>query len=168
MVYFIRTAGDEDVEKIRVLLAETFHQSYDPFYGADAVEKMVRNWHSPVAIRTRLIKKDGEFLVADDGSKIGGIAYAAVYPKMAKTVMLHQLYVAPACQNDGIGRDLFAEIETCFPDAEIMRVEVSLPNVRAASFYQRLGFAEVDRMEEWGAPNSGLPAIIMEKQLQTL
>lgn len=165
MVYFVRTAGQEDVEKIRALLGETFHSSYDQFYGADKVSQMVGGWHSVNAIRSRLGKKDGEFLVADDGRRIGGIAYAAIYPKMAKTVMLHQLYVRPSCQNEGIGRDLFAEIETCFPDAEIMRVEVALPNVRAMSFYERLGFSEVDRMEEWGAPNSGLPAIIMEKRL---
>ncbi len=164
-MFFVRTAGEEDVEKIRVLLAETFHGSYDPFYGADQVGKMVSGWNSANAIRARIGKRDGEFLVADDGRKLGGIAYAAVYPKMAKTVMLHQLYVRPTCQNEGIGRDLFAEIETCFPDAEIMRVEVALPNVRAMSFYERLGFVEVDRMEEWGAPNSGLPAIIMEKRL---
>lgn len=164
-MFFVRTAGEEDVEKIRVLLAETFHSAYDPFYGADQVEKMVSGWNSANAIRSRIGKRDGEFLVADDGRKLGGIAYAAVYPKMAKTVMLHQLYVRPSCQNEGIGRDLFAEIETCFPDAEIMRVEVALPNVRAMSFYERLGFSEVDRMEEWGAPNSGLPAIIMEKRL---
>lgn len=164
-MFFVRTAGEEDVEKIRVLLAETFHSAYDPFYGADQVAKMVSGWNSANAIRSRIGKRDGEFLVADDGRKFGGIAYAAVYPKMAKTVMLHQLYVRPTCQNEGIGRDLFAEIETCFPDAEIMRVEVALPNVRAMSFYERLGFSEVDRMEEWGAPNSGLPAIIMEKRL---
>jgi ribosomal protein S18 acetylase RimI-like enzyme len=165
-LFFVRTAGEEDVEKIRVLLAETFHAAYDPFYGADQVAKMVSGWNSANAIRSRIGKRDGEFLVADDGRKLGGIAYAAMYPKMAKTVMLHQLYVRPSCQNDGIGRDLFAEMETCFPDAEIMRVEVALPNVRAMSFYERLGFSEVDRMEEWGAPNSGLPAIIMEKRLQ--
>ncbi len=165
-MFFVRTAGEEDVEKIRVLLGETFHDAYDPFYGSDQVAKMVSGWHSANAIRSRIGKRDGEFLVADDGRKLGGIAYAAMYPKMAKTVMLHQLYVRPACQNEGIGRDLFAEMETCFPDAEIMRVEVALPNVRAMSFYERLGFSEVDRMEEWGAPNSGLPAIIMEKRLQ--
>lgn len=165
-MFFVRTAGEEDVEKIRVLLAETFHSAYDPFYGADQVAKMVSGWNSANAIRSRIGKRDGEFLVADDGRKLGGIAYAAMYPKMAKTVMLHQLYVRPSCQNEGVGRDLFAEMETCFPDAEIMRVEVALPNVRAMSFYERLGFSEVDRMEEWGAPNSGLPAIIMEKRLQ--
>lgn len=165
MVYFVRTAGEEDVEQIRGLLAETFHATYDPFYGSDKVARMVSGWHSPAAIRARILKRDGEFLVADSGRAIGGIGYAAMYPKMAKTAMLHQLYVRPACQGDGIGRDIFAEIETCFPDAEIMRVEVALPNVRALSFYQRLGFAEVDRMEEWGAPNSGLPATILEKRL---
>jgi GNAT superfamily N-acetyltransferase len=165
LVYFVRTAGEEDTEKVRALLTETFHATYDPFYGADRVGRMVAGWHSAAAIRSRILKRGGEFLVADDGRKIGGIGYAAMYPKMAKTAMLHQLYVRPSCQNEGVGRDIFAELETCFPDAEIMRVEVALPNVRAMSFYERLGFSEVDRMEEWGAPNSGLPAVIMEKRL---
>ncbi|MCQ1833475.1 GNAT family N-acetyltransferase [Neorhizobium galegae] len=166
MVYFVRTAGEADVEQIRVLLAATFHDTYDPFYGTDKVRRMVDGWHSAGAVKARIQKRGGEFLVADNGKDIGGMGYAAMYPKMVKTAMLHQLYVKPSCQNEGIGRDIFAELETCFPDAEIMRVEVALPNVRAMYFYERLGFSEVDRMEEWGAPNSGLPAIIMEKRLE--
>lgn len=166
MVYFVRTAGEEDVQAIRALLEETFHASYDGFYGREKVAHMVAAWHSVAAIRARILKRDGEFLVADSGKEIGGIGYAAAYPKMAKTAMLHQLYVKPSVQNEGVGRDIFAELETCFPDAEIMRVEVALQNTRAILFYQRLGFAEVDRMEEWGAPNSGLPAVIMEKRLE--
>jgi Acetyltransferases len=168
MVYFVRTAAEEDVEKIRALLAETFHATYDPFYGREKVAQMVQSWHSPAAVRARIVRKDGEFLVADSGSDFGGIGYAAMYPKMAKTVMLHQLYVKPSCQGEGIGRDIFAELETCFPYAEIMRVEVALQNLRAVSFYERLGFSEVDRMEEWGGPNSGLPAVVLEKTLQNL
>src|SRR5687768_8835361 len=159
MVYFVRTARERDVEQIRSLLAETFHATYDPFYGSERVQKMIDGWNSLAAIRSRIQKREGEFLVADNGKNIGGLGYAAVYPKMAKTAMLHQLYVRPSCQGEGIGRDIFAELETCFPDAEIMRVEVALQNVRAISFYNRLGFSEVDRMEEWGAPNSGLPAV---------
>eukprot|EP00913_Durusdinium_trenchii_P021294 g20007.t1 len=135
--------GQEDVAKIRSLLEETFHATYDGFYGAETVTRLVGAWHSAAAIRSRLQKKDGEFLVADDGRQIGGIGYAAAYPKMAKTVMLHQLYVQPAHQGEGVGRDIFAELETCFPDAEIMRVEVALPNKRAVSFYERLGFVEL-------------------------
>lgn len=165
-MFFVRTAGERDVDQVRSLLGDTFHDTYDPFYGAAKVGSMVQGWNSANAIRTRVGKLGSEFLVADSGTEIGGMGYAAMYSKMAKTAMLHQLYVHPRHQNQGVGRDIFAELETCFPDAEIMRVEVALPNVRAFSFYQRLGFVEVDRMEDWGAPNSGLPAVIMEKPLE--
>ncbi|MCB5201752.1 GNAT family N-acetyltransferase [Neorhizobium sp. T786] len=165
MVYFVRTASERDIDQLHALLVETFHASYDPFYGAQAVEKMLKAWNSPSAIQARVIKRGAEFLVADSGKAIGGMGYAATYPKMEKTVMLHQLYVRPSCQGEGIGRDIFGEIETCFPDSEIMRVEVALQNSRAISFYSRLGFTEVDRMEEFGGPASGLPAVVMEKPL---
>ncbi|TDK36928.1 GNAT family N-acetyltransferase [Rhizobium deserti] len=165
MVYFVRTAGPRDVDQVHKLLIETWHSSYDAIYGVEAVDKLLRSWNSPSAIKERIGRKGGEYIVADSGKDIGGMGFAAMYPKMAKTAMLHQLYVRPSCQNEGVGRDIFAELEGCFPDAEIVRVEVALPNIRAQSFYQRLGFVEVDRMEEWGAPNSGLPAVIMEKRL---
>jgi len=165
MVYFVRTASERDIEQVRALLAETFHATYDSFYGELQVRRMIDGWHSVAAIRARILKKGGEFLVADNGKEIGGMGYAAMYTKMTRTAMLHQLYVRPSCQRAGVGRDIFAELETCFPDAEIMRLEVALQNTGAISFYSRLGFAEVDRMEEFGGPASGLPAIIMEKRL---
>ncbi len=56
------------------------------------------------------------------------MGYAAMSDEMTKTVMLHLLYVRPPLQRQGIGRDIFAELETCFPDAEIMRLEVEPRN----------------------------------------
>ncbi|MBP1850569.1 GNAT family N-acetyltransferase [Rhizobium halophytocola] len=165
-MFFVRTAMEGDVKAVRDLLVDTFEATYLPFYGAETVRKMLEGWHSLPAIKARVSKKDAEFLVADDGKRIGGTGYAAMYPKMAKTAMLHQLYVHPSCQGEGVGRDIFAELETCFPDAEIMRVEVAVENVRAISFYERLGFVEVDRMVDCGGPGSGLPAVLMEKRLE--
>jgi ribosomal protein S18 acetylase RimI-like enzyme len=165
MVFFVRTAGDEDVEAIRALLRETWHATYDGFYGADKVRELTAAWHTAAAIRAQIAKRDGEFLVADDGRKLGGVGYAAMSPKMTKTAVLHQLYVRPSCQNEGIGRDIFAELETCFPDAEIMRLEVEPRNVRAMAFYARLGFVEVDRTKNCGSADSGIEAVIMEKPL---
>ncbi|MGO7258973.1 GNAT family N-acetyltransferase, partial [Rhizobium brockwellii] len=78
---------------------------------------------SPAALKTRLVRKEAEVLVADDGRNIGGMGYAAMSQQLTKTVMLHLLYVRPTLQRQGIGRDIFAELETCFPDAEIMRLE---------------------------------------------
>lgn len=165
MVYFVRTAGERDVDQVHKLLVETFHDAYDGFYGPEGVDKLLQSWNSPSAIKERIGRKGGEYVVADSGRDIGGMGFAAPYAKMDKTVMLHQLYVKPSAQGDGVGRDIFAELETCFPGAEIMRVEVALQNERAISFYSRLGFVEVDRMEEFGGPNSGLPAVVMEKRL---
>lgn len=164
-MFFIRTASEKDVEPIRKLLSETWHATYDAIHGQAKVNSIIAAWHSPEAVRANINKKDGEFLVADDGRHLGGLGFAAMSPTMSKTAILHQLYVHPSCQNEGIGRDIFAELETCFPDAEILRLEVDAANSRAMAFYERLGFNEVDRTNNCGRPDSGIEAIVMEKTL---
>nr|WP_252192908.1 GNAT family N-acetyltransferase [Rhizobium sp. CSW-27] len=165
MVFFVRTATEQDVDAIREVLVETWHATYDAFYGEAKVNELIAAWHRPATIRASIGKRDGEFLVADDGRQIGGVGYAVMSDTMTKTALLRQLYVRPAFQGEGIGRDIFAELETCFPDAEIMRLEVEPRNVRAIAFYTRLGFVEVDRTKHCGAEGSGIEAIIMEKPL---
>lgn len=163
-MFFIRTASLRDIEPVRTLLATTWHATYDAIYGVDKVNQLILAWHSPQAMKDRIEKKGGEFLVADDGKRIGGMAYGSMSTKMAKTALLHQLYVAHDLQRQGVGRDLFAELETCFPDAEIMRLEVEPKNTVAIAFYEGVGFVEVDRIERM-AGIEGLPGIVMEKSL---
>ncbi len=165
MVFFIRTAGHGDVDKVRSLLMATWHATYDPIYGTDKVNDMIALWHTPQALKDRIDNKGGEFLVADDGRRIGGMAYAVMSTEMAKTVLLYQLYVDPQFQRQGVGRDLFAELETCFPDAEIMRLEVEPRNAVAIAFYEGVGFAEVDRIDRM-AGVEGMPGIVMEKSIK--
>ncbi|MDM9645284.1 GNAT family N-acetyltransferase [Rhizobium sp. S163] len=165
MVYFVRTASERDLEKVRALLVETFHATYDALLGAPKVDELVATLFSPAALKTRMANKNAEFLVADDGKEIGGVGYAAMSGEMTKTVMLHLLYVRPSLQREGIGRDIFAELETCFPAAEIMRLEVEPRNEAAISFYHRLGFADVGQSENNGPGQSGIPALILEKPL---
>ena len=165
-MYFVRTAGERDLEKVRALLAESFHATYDGLHGRARVEDLIAHLFSPAALKARLVRKDAEFLIADDGRNIGGMGYAAMSQQLTKTVMLHLLYVRPALQRQGIGRDIFAELETCFPDAEIMRLEVEPQNAAAIAFYQMHGFTEVGRNENNGAGQSGIPALIFEKPLE--
>jgi ribosomal protein S18 acetylase RimI-like enzyme len=94
------------------------------------------------------------------------MGYAAMSSEMTKTVMLHLLYVKPDLQRQGIGRDIFAELETCFPDAEIMRLEVEVQNHEAIHFYTRLGFVEAGRNENSGPGQSGVPTLVFEKALE--
>ena len=164
-MFFVRTAMEQDIPAVCALLEAAWHATYDDILGVEKVNAIVADWHSPSAIKTRLEKRHGEFLVADDGSRIGGMAYAAPSKDRPDTVDLNQLYVHPDFLRQGIGRDLFAEIETCFPNAKTLSLEVVPENKAAIAFYTVHGLKEVGRTEDCGGCSTDIPAIIMEKDL---
>ncbi|MBP2239342.1 ribosomal protein S18 acetylase RimI-like enzyme [Sinorhizobium kostiense] len=164
-MFFVRTASERDLEQIRALLVETWHATYDTFYGAEKVDELTARWHSVEALKARLRRENAEFVVADSGSEIAGMGFAAMSDALEKTVILHQLYVLPKYQRQGVGRDMFAELETCFPDAEHMRVEVEPQNLHALAFYRAHGFSEVASTAHCGGEQSGIPALVLEKRL---
>ena len=162
---FVRTASAHDLPAVRALLVETWHDTYDAIYGADKVTAITHDWHSLAALDARLDKPNSEFLVADDGEHIAGMAFASLVDD-GKTVMLHQLYVLPASQGRGVGGLLFDEISSCFPDAGTVRLEVEEKNEKAVAFYRALGFAEVGRTPNCGKDQSGIPALVLECPIQ--
>ena len=164
-MFFVRTASERDLEKVRAVMLETFNATYAGLYDALTVQKLIEAGLSPAALKARVQKKGGEFLVADDGKQLGGMGFAVMSDTMTKTAILHQLYVKPDLQRQGIGRDIFAELETCFPDAEIMRLEVEPDNAQAIAFFSGVGFVEVDRTAT-SSGISGMPVVIMEKPLR--
>ncbi|WP_455872787.1 N-acetyltransferase family protein [Rhizobium yanglingense] len=166
-MYFVRTASERDLDKVRALLVEAFRSAYADLYGEAKVSELMAHLFSPAALQARLAKKNAEFLVADNGKAVGGIGYAAMSDERTKTVMLHLLYVRPSLHRQGIGRQIFAELETCFPDAEIMRLEVEPRNEKAIAFYHAHGFADAGRNENDGPGQSGIATLILEKQLET-
>lgn len=159
---FVRTASERDLEAIKALLAETWHATYDAIYGVERVNEITAEWHSLAALKARLNKPNSEFLVADDGKQIAGMAYAAATSD-AKVVMLHQLYVRPGNQGAGIGRMLLDEVEQCFPDARILRLEVEEVNERGVAFYVASGFSQIGRANDPARPE--LSALVFEKKL---
>lgn len=165
MTFFVRTAGRNDLRAISELLGETWHATYDGIYGTQKVSEITASWHSLAALEPRLTRPQSEFIVADDGTRLGGVAFAASSDPEKKLVVLHQLYVRPDCQRQGIGRDLLAEITDAFPDATGMRLEVEAANDKAVRFYQAHGFVEVGRTDDCGEGASGIPAVVYEKRL---
>jgi ribosomal protein S18 acetylase RimI-like enzyme len=164
-MFFIRSASEADLPQVAARLGRSWHATYDSIYGSEKVTEITASWHSLDALRRRLKRPDSEFVVADDGGRIGGMAYAAMDKDEGDVVHLHQLYVEPELIGQGIGRDLFAEVETCFPAAKRMRLEVEPKNERAMRFYAGLGFQDVGWTKNCGAGQSGIPAVIMEKEL---
>ncbi|TPL85458.1 GNAT family N-acetyltransferase [Mesorhizobium sp. B2-3-14] len=161
---FVRTAGDRDLAAVRALLLETWHATYDAIYGAERVTEITNEWHSIASLKARLAKPNSEFLVADDGKRIGGMAFAEAVDG-GGVVMLRQIYVLPSLQGRGIGGMLLDEIIESFPEAHRIRLEVEEKNTRAVAFYQANGFVQIGRTENCGSASSAIPALIYERVL---
>jgi len=169
-LFFVRSASGNDLAKVSALLGRSWHATYNALYGADKVAEITGAWHTVAKLKAQLTRPDSEFVVADDGKVLGGMAYAAMDRDEKDVAILHQLYVDPDHVGHGIGRDLFAEVETCFPNAKRMRLEVDPNNARAVAFYEGLGFAEIGwtktlGLEKSGPANFDISAKILEKTL---
>ena len=160
---FVRTASERDLKAVRDLLVETWHATYDAIYGVERVAAITDDWHSLASLGRRLAQPNSEFLVADDGKEIGGMAYA-VADVDGKSVTLSQLYVLPRFQGRGIGGMLLDEVLDSFPDATVLRLEVDEQNAAAIGFYRAQGFAECGRTANCGADQSGIPALLFERR----
>ncbi len=160
---FVRTAGEHDIEAVRELLVETWHATYDAVYGVERVTAITDDWHSVASLRRRLEQPNGEFLVADDGARLGGMAFASA-DAAGTAVKLHQLYVRPAMQGRGVGGMLLDEIIESFPDATVFSLEVEEANARAIGFYAAQGFEPAGRTAHCGTAQSGIPALVFERR----
>ena len=56
-------------------------------------------------------------------------------------------------------------MESAFPMAAKMRLEVEEANAKAIAFYENQGYRQVDRTDNCGSRDSGIPALILEKQI---
>jgi ribosomal protein S18 acetylase RimI-like enzyme len=137
---FVRTAGERDLAAVRDVLVETWHATYDALYGAEKVREITDVWHSIGALRRLLMQPYSEFIVADTGAGLAGMAYASMNEKDRQIVELRELYVLPAMQGKGIGGLLLDEIESSFFGCNRMRLEVEERNSRALAFYEAAGF----------------------------
>lgn len=160
--FYIRSAMDGDLKAVQALLRRAFHAAYYPIYGAEKIAAVTADWHSLNALAANLKKPWSEFLLADTGDMLGGMAYASQVSE--DFVMLHQLYVDPQRTGQGIGAALLAECFEAFPEAKAFRLEVDTQNPGAKRFYERHGFREISRTANCGKDGSNMPAIVMEKR----
>ena len=78
---------------------------------------------------------------------------------------LHQLYVLPDFQGQGVGQMLLDEMLTCFPQAHSCVLEVEPENEGAVGFYERNGFEVTGKTTDCGRAGSGIAALVMMRKL---
>ena len=159
---FIRTATVADLSAVQILLRQAWHAAYDRIYGAEKVAAVTADWHSLNNLTSNFKKPWSEFLLADTGDGLVGMAYAS--QSSEDFVVLHQLYVDPARTGHGIGAQLLAECFEAFPETKAFRLEVDEQNPDAKRFYERHGFREISRTANCGKEGSGMPAVVMERR----
>ena len=157
-VAYVRSASERDLPAISALLGRTWHDTYDDLYGSSNVAELTASWHSTQALKRQLASPRSEFLVADDGKRILGAAFARMTDE--STAHLFQLYVDPGDQGHGHGRMLLTELLECFPDARRMVLEVAAGNERALGFYAHHGFVEGGRSSE-----NGIETVTLERAI---
>jgi ribosomal protein S18 acetylase RimI-like enzyme len=160
--FYIRSATNGDLKAVQTLLREAWHAAYDRIHGAEEVAAITADWHSLSNLSASLKRPWSEFLLADTGEELAGMAYAA--QSSEDFAVLHQLYVEPAKTSQGIGAALLSEIFEAFPEAKAFRLEVNAQNPGAMRFYERHGFREISRVENCGKEGSGMPAVVMERR----
>ncbi|WP_102958320.1 GNAT family N-acetyltransferase [Mangrovicella endophytica] len=134
----IRPATDDDLEALRVLLRETWHQTYDSLYGETEVQSIAADWFSIEAMEERLVRPDATFLVADGKPEIAGMVFAVL--RDDEVVAVEQLYVAPSRQSQGVGKALLDAALSSFGTSRSAEVELPAANRRAVAFFSREGF----------------------------
>ena len=76
MSTFIRSATERDLPQVQALLQRSWHATYDAIYGADKVGSITQEWHSLTNLKANLARPWSEFVVADSGDALLGMAYA--------------------------------------------------------------------------------------------
>ena len=154
---------DGDLMAVQALLGAAWHAAYDRIHGAEKVAAITADWHSLNNLAANLKRPWSEFLLADTGEAIVGVAYAR--QSSEDFVVVHQLYVDPLRTGNGIGSSLLAECFEAFSEAKAFRLEVDTQNDGAKRFYERFGFREISRTANCGADGSGMAAIVMERRV---
>jgi len=145
----IRAATEADLEAVRALLGETWHQVYDPILGPDGVDEVTRRWHAPALLREQLNEPRSSFLVAYDGELLVGHGFALL--REPATLIVSRLYVRPSHQRQGIGTSLLAAMRGRHADAVTLRLFAAAENPRGLAFWRRAGFRVVGEGIEEGA-----------------
>lgn len=148
----IRPATAADASAISQVIIQSLRQSNALDYPPDIIEQVEKSF-STESIRTLLTQR--QVFVAMIDSHI--VATASLDRDVVRSV-----FVDPAQQGRGLGRQLMATIESIAAEAkiEVLRVPSS---ITAEAFYFKLGFRKV-RDEFHGAERT----IIMERRLTSL
>ncbi|CAM1627264.1 GNAT family N-acetyltransferase [Bartonella sp. B10834G6] len=160
---WIRTASRNDINAIHDLLVETWHATLDDLVGREEVDRKIAHDYTTDMLKKMLSRPASEYVVADDGDMLHGVAYAAqgaVKGDSEIALVLH-LCVKPESRGQGIGQRLLIELEEAFPAARKIRVVLNKKDVRTQKFFEEQGYKHLGKSGDNKSDND----VVLEKTL---
>ena len=161
-MFFVRTASDKDLPIVHEILLDSLHATYDKIHGSAKVSQILQEHCSVEKLAEQRHIPNSEFLVADNGEVVGGMAFAS---QDKKTIKLHQIYVHPKYHGGKTGLHLLIEIENSFLDAETIQLEVEAANQKAVKFFTTFGFKTVEKIDSVEEAGIQIPILVMQKEI---
>ncbi len=134
----IRAATFVDIPQIHVLAHTIWQPTFREILSQEQIAYMLEAMYSPESL-TQQMTSGQHFVMAEwSGEPVG---YASYSHKSADTTHLHKIYLLPAMQGKGIGKELIATIEARAKEAGATAIELCVNRYNNAKImYEKVGF----------------------------
>ena len=165
-MFEIRKATPAEIPLIRELTFRVWPQTYASILTPEQIDYMLDMMYSEASLEKQMIKDGCEFIIVyENGNPVGFASFAEVEPTRWK---LHKIYILQNQQGKGTGRFVIGHIidELKKKDASSLFLQVNKHN-KAKSFYEKLGFVEVDFINLDIGKGFFMDDFVMEKKLRS-
>ena len=142
MTDIVSVKAPPEAEGVAALAHEIWNKHYVPIIGQEQVDYMLEMFQSASAIMSQIDNGYDYYLVIDQGRRVGYFALV-LYPSEA-SMLLSKIYIHPACQGRGLGKDVlsFAEQQCVAQGLRTLWLTVNRNNTNSIAFYMRMGFVK--------------------------
>ena len=141
----ITDAGLESIPLIRDLTFRVWPQTYRGILSDDQIDYMLDMMYSEVSLKKQITEGAQFILVYDDNEPVGFASFQEISPSIYK---LHKIYILASQQGKGTGKFVIEKIIERIKTAGATALQLQVNrNNKAKSFYEKLGFVEIDKIK---------------------
>lgn len=163
-MFEIKKAGTNDIPLIRELTFRVWPQTYASILSQEQIDYMLEMMYSAGSLQKQITQDGCQFIIVyEDGNPVGFASYNEEEPQRWK---LNKIYILQNQQGKGTGKYVINYIidEVRKQTATSIFLQVNQHN-NAKTFYERLGFKEVDFINLDIGNGFFMNDYIMEKKL---
>ena len=163
-MFEIKKAGTDDIPLIRELTFRVWPQTYASILSQVQIDYMLEMMYSESSLQKQITQDGCQFIIVyEDGNPVGFASYNEEEPQKWK---LNKIYILQNQQGKGTGKYVISYIidEIKKQNATSLFLQVNQHN-NAKTFYERLGFSEVDFVNLDIGNGFFMNDYIMEKKL---